>query len=248
MIIIIVFFSNADNIMSPSMAMEMNSKTNVTAYRPTPDRHHVRNLWPPVGGGLPGGKPVEPALQDGSAPMLQNPSDYYGQSTSYGQTKPPAARPPMTDPVNVDNDRYYYKSSQVLPNPMAAANAVIAPPAEYSHYYGQQPKYFQHAATAVPNRWIPPSSVPPQPLPYAQTSQLYPPDPTTLFNQVSLWIIPRSRQRYVTYLFCFQPRRGCPSTSFQGGIYTDRHRTSLQLLCPNQQQQQRRRRHRKFIR
>lgn len=194
-----MFCFHADNIMSPSMVMEMNSKTNVTANRPTPNRHHVRNLWPPVGGGLPGGKPVEPCLQGSSAPMLQNPSDYYGQSTSYDQTRAPTARPPMTDPTNVDNDRYYYKSSQVLSNPMAAVNAVIPPPAEYSHYYGQQPKYSQHPAAtiAAANHRFPPSSVPPQPLPYAQTSQLYPPGPTTLFNQVSpaTFDSPRSRQR-----------------------------------------------------
>jgi len=173
--------------MSPSMAMEMNSKANVTNYQSLP-RHHVRNLWPPVGGGLPGGKPVEPALAGSSAPMLQKPPDYYSQSTSYAQSRPVLRQ---TEMANANNYNYYYKSSQVLSNPAVATNVVAAPQTEYSHCYNQQPKYLPlHPETAA-NRWCPP---PPQ-------SHLYPPpspqlfqtnasrfnhqDPTTMFNQVS---------------------------------------------------------------
>lgn len=158
--------------MSPSMEMEMNSRSNVTNYHPSSNRHHVRNLWPPVGGGLPGGKPVEPALGS-SAPLLQKPPDYYSQSTSYVQTRPV---PKVTDAAYENNKNYYYKSSQVRPNPTAAIDVVV-PPAEYSHYYGQEPKYIQHPATAI-NHWYPPPA-------QVQTSQFYIPVPTTMFNEVS---------------------------------------------------------------
>lgn len=152
--------------------MEMNTKSNVTNYHLLPDRHHVRNLWPPVGGGLPGGKPVEPALGS-STPMLQKSPDYYGQSTSYTQHKP-VPRP--TDMANVNSNNYCYKSSQSRPDP--TVNIAVIPPTEYnsnSHYGEQSVKYFQHPVT---NRWCPPA--PPQ----TQTSRLYHQDPTTMFNQV----------------------------------------------------------------
>lgn len=157
--------------MSPNMMLEMNSKSNVPGHHALPSRHHVRNLWPSVGGGLPGGKPIEPAL-GAPTPALHQPSDYYGQSTSYVQTRPV---PGPTDTASVENN-YYYKSSQVQPNPAAVTN--IAYPAgaapEYG-YYHQQPKYFQHPVAT--DHWRPPTQT--------QTSQFYHPDPTTMFNQVS---------------------------------------------------------------
>lgn len=154
------------------MIMEINSKANIPNSYSSPSRHHVRNLWPPVGGGLPGGKPVEPAL-GGSAQTLQKPPDYYGQSTSYVQNKP-VAEP--NDAANVDSNNYYYKSSQARQNSTAATNVVYpAAAVEYGNYY-QQPKYFQRSVTA--DHWRPPSQT-------QQTSQFYHSDPTIMFNQVS---------------------------------------------------------------
>lgn len=159
------------------MVMEMNSKTNVTNYHSSvPNRHHVRNLWPSIGGGLPGGKPVEPALGCATAPMLQKPPDHYGQSsTSYAQDRP-VPRLQMADmAADVNVNSYYYKSSQARSDTdPATANVVAPPPAEYGYYGVQSPpaKYFQHpAATTV----------------HAQqyASQFYHADPTAMFNQVS---------------------------------------------------------------
>lgn len=177
--------------MSPSMTMEMNSKANVTNYQSS-SRHHVRNLWPPVGGGLPGGKPVEPALTGNSTPMVQKLPNHYNQSTSYAQSRP-VSRP--TEMANANNYNYYYKSSQALSNPAMATNVVTAPPTEYSHCYSQQPKYLPLHPEATANRWCQPS-IPPQPLLYPPPSSLSQPfqmhasrfnhqDPTTMFNQVS---------------------------------------------------------------
>lgn len=170
--------------MSPSMTMELSSRNNTSNNHPSLqlNRHHVRNLWPPVGGGLPGGKPIEPALGR-SVPMLQKPTDHFSQSISYAQNK---SIPKQTDEAivinNNNNNSYYYESSQVRCYPMAASSNVIANPEELSHFYTQQPpKYFQHPAEGVTvNRWCPPS-----PMPQTQTSRFYHPDPTTLFNQVS---------------------------------------------------------------
>lgn len=159
--------------MSPSMAMEMNSKVNVTNYQSMPNRHHVRNLWPPVGGGLPGGKPIEPALGS-SSQILQKPLDYYSQSTSNTQNKPV---PRSTDISSNVNDFNYYESSQNSTNPMATTN-VIPTLSEYSQYYSQQPKYFQYPGPTSNNSYPPPS-------PQMQTTQLYHPDPTAMFNQAS---------------------------------------------------------------
>jgi len=173
--------------MSPSMAMEMNSKANVTNYQSS-SRNHVRNLWPPVGGGLPGGKPVEPAIAGSSAPMLQKPpADYYSQSTSYPQNRP---GPRPTEMANANNYNYYYKSSQALSNP---TNVVAPPTIEYSHSYSQQPKYFPLQSEAAVNRWCPqpPQSylyAPPPPSPQSfqkHVSRFNHHDPTTMFNQVN---------------------------------------------------------------
>jgi len=172
--------------MSPSMAMEMNSKANVTNYQSSP-RHHVRNLWPPVGGGLPGGKPVEPAIAGSSASMLKKPpADYYSQSTSYPQNRP---GPRPTEMANANNYNYYYKSSQALSNPI---NVVAPPTIEYSHSYSQQPKYFPLQPEAAVNRWCPPPPqsylyAPPPPPQSFQThaSRFNHQDPTTMFNQVN---------------------------------------------------------------
>lgn len=173
------------------MAMEMNAKVNPTDYQSPPNdrHHHVRNLWPPVGGGLPGGKPVEPALGS-SATVPQMPPDRYGQSTSYGQYKP---RPTAQLPLNVgynnngpnnDNIGYYYKSSQTQPDP--AATAINGPTAEYDRYYGQPApqKDYPSSAVAATNHWCPPP--PPPPAPPHHASQFYRSDPTTMFNQVNL--------------------------------------------------------------
>lgn len=157
--------------------MEMNAKANVTDYHsPVPNQHHVRNLWPPVGGGLPGGKPVAPALGS-AAPTLQKPPDFYGQSsTSYVQDRP-VPRLQMTDAMamaaNVNVNNYYYKSSQARSDVVPTANVVVPHPAEYAHYNVQPPaKYFQHPAAAAV-----------QAQQYA--SQFYHVDPTAMFNQVS---------------------------------------------------------------
>lgn len=159
--------------MSPSMAMEINSKANVINHQSLPNRHHVRNLWPSVGGGLPGGKPIKPTL-GGSTQILQRQSDYYNQSTSYAQNKPV---PGSIDFSNV-NDNNYYKSSQVQTNQWAATNVVI-PSSEYSQYYNQQPKYFQHTVATTNHWYTPPSS-------QMQAAQYYYSDPTTMVNQVIL--------------------------------------------------------------
>jgi len=170
--------------MSPSMAIEMSSKTNTANNRlALSNRHHIRNLWPPVGGGLPGGKPVEPALGS-STPIMQKPTDYFSQSTSYAESKPV---PRQIDEVIVssNSNSCYHESSQARPYPMVASN-LMASPEELSRFYTQQPpKYFQHPAedTTI-NRWYPPP--PPS---QTQTPRFYHPDPTTLFNQVSLVII-----------------------------------------------------------
>lgn len=157
----------------------MNAKANVTNYHSPvlPAGHHVRNLWPSVGGGLPGGKPVEPAPGGATAQMsLQRPPDHsyhaaYGQpSTGYAQDRP-VPRLQMAD-VNVNS--YYYKSSQARSDtvPATTANVVAPPPAEYG-YYGVQPpptKYFQHPAAVQAQHYA---------------SQFYHADPTAMFNQVS---------------------------------------------------------------
>lgn len=184
------YYLVTDNLMSPGMAMEMNTKPNMADYQSSTNRHHVRNLWPPVGGGLPGGKPVEPAVAS-SASVPQRPPDHcYAQSTSYGQYKPT----PTTDlPTNVNynnslNDGYYYKSSQNQPDPVATAiNApTVTPSAEYNRYYGQPApqKYFPSSAVAATNHWCPPK--PPPLNQMHQTSQFYHSDPTTMLKQVSL--------------------------------------------------------------
>lgn len=176
--------------MSPSMAMEINSKANVTNYH-TPPRHHVRNLWPPVGGGLPGGKPVEPTIAGSSAPMLQTPPDYYNQSISYTHSK---QIPRPTETANANNYSYYYKSSQALSDPTVATNVVVAaaaPPTEYSYYYSQQPKFLPPHSEPTVDRWCPPTpqshlypSPPLQPF-HTHESRFNHQDPTTMFNQVS---------------------------------------------------------------
>lgn len=158
------------------MDMEINSKTHMTNYQTLP-RHHVRNLWPPVGGGLPGGKPVEPELAGNSTPMLQKPPDYYNQSTSYAQSR---SVPRPTEMANANNYNYYYKSSQALSNP---TNVIAAPSIDYSHCYSQQPKYLPLHSEATANRWCPP---PPSPQPFqTQASRFNHQDPTTMFNQVN---------------------------------------------------------------
>jgi len=174
------------------MAMEINSRANMTNYQPSP-RHHVRNLWPPVGGGLPGGKPVEPALAGNSTPIQQKPSDYYNQSTSYAQSR---SVPRPTEMANANNYNYYYKSSQALSNP---TNVVAAPPIEYSQCYSQQPKYLPLQPEAAVNRWCPPPpqshlyGLPPSPQPFqTHASRFNHQDPTTMFNQV----------KHVHWLFC----------------------------------------------
>jgi len=165
--------------MSPSMVMEMNSKTNaINNHMSQSNRHHIRNLWPSVGGGLPGGKPIEPAL--GSLPpIIQKPSDYYGQATSYTQTKP-VPRPIDEKNSNNKNLSYYNKSSQPQPNLMTATNVAGSPLEFYSnHYNPQHLNYFQRPVAAVAtNRWCPPLS------PQMQSSRFYHPDPTIMFNQV----------------------------------------------------------------
>lgn len=191
-------WNNIDNFMSPSMTMEMNSKANETNYQSS-SRHHVRNLWPPVGGGLPGGKPVEPALTGNSTPMVQKPPNHYNQSTSYAQSRPVSR---LTEMANANNYNYYYKSSQALSNSAVATNVVTAPPTEYSHCYSQQPKYLPLHPEAAANRWCQ-RSIPPQPLLYPPPSSLSQPfqmhasrfnhqDPTTMFNEgMSQYQLPR---------------------------------------------------------
>lgn len=173
--------------------MEMTGKANATInnYHGRPsetDRRHVRNLWPSVGGGLPGGKPVEPA---GTTGLVRNgggggsgggggQSTSSGGGNSYAQTiVGPATAADAATVAFVDD--YYYKSSQVGP----------IDPSQYAggHYYGglqqQQPVKFFQRPVAVDHGWPPPP--PPLPLPSHSASQFYHrPDPTTLlFDQVS---------------------------------------------------------------
>lgn len=175
--------------------MEMGAKAN---HRRDPlpfdhhhHHHHVRNLWPSIGGGLPGGKPVEPSISAASfSPVLQKPLDYYGQSTSC---------PPDTPvvPANVNNhnnngrNSYEYKSSQVPSDPAAAAavNNAIATTSEYVNNVDYSTKNQLHPPV-IPSdtgRWYP---LPTSPSPLLsqqsfQTSRYYHPDPTTMVNQVS---------------------------------------------------------------
>lgn len=166
------------------MAMEMSSKTNTAAnnHLALSNCHHIRNLWPSVGGGLPGGKPIEPALGS-SAQILQKSTDYFSQSTSYAQNKPVPRKIDEVIVSNINNNSYYHESSQARPYPMVASN-FMASPEDLSHFYTpQSPKYFQHSAEdATVNRWYPPP-----PPPQTQTPRFYHPDPTILFNQVSLF-------------------------------------------------------------
>jgi len=170
------------------MVMEMNAKANATDRRQHEqqqasqhtDRRHVRNLWPSVGGGLPGGKPVEPATAG---------PGHGGQSTSYAQGRP---APKPVDAANVVNVGYYCKSSQV--GPVAAAAQPTT--AEYAggHHYGQhrhqqQPVVKSSQRPAVDCGWLPPPLPPPAIPLYTQqmsAQQFYHSDPTTLFNQVRI--------------------------------------------------------------
>lgn len=167
-------------MMSPTMALEMSSKTNAGSRHPSlSDRRHVRNLWPSVGGGLPGGKPIEPAAPGSLVPVSREPPPgRYGQSTGRGRD-PTTARPTAAE--FVDNS---YKSSQAQPDRVAAADVGHAF-AGYGLHYGQQPsKCLQPPlppASASAGHWCPPPS------PQTQATRTYVhQDPTILFNQVRL--------------------------------------------------------------
>lgn len=183
----------------------------------TMDHHHVRNLWPSVGGGLPGGKPIEPALGD-YPPLLQKPPDYYYQSTSYAPNKAASIAN-----VNYNNSNYYYKSSQVRPS----QTHVAAPPtiaALHGNNSYLRPNPYQSIPTAGNHYW---------PTAETATKQFYHQDPTIMYNQVT-----HAAVRLVVYIILTSMpiSRGCLSTSFLGGIYTDQRRTSPQLLCPPKRQ------------
>lgn len=166
--------------------MEMNADANATDYRSPamPVRHHVRNLWPSVGGGLPGGKPVEPASA-AQTPSLVPPDHSYHAAAAYGQSSAtgyarhkPVPGPPTTGAAAADANSYYYKSSQARSDAVtpATANVVAPPPAGYGHYGVQPPpaRYFQRPAAvpvAAPQHYAP--------------RFYHHPDPTAMFNQVS---------------------------------------------------------------
>lgn len=238
--------------------MEMNNaKANQHRGPPPSDRHHVRNLWPPVGGGLPGGKPIQPTAPVASfTPVMQKqksslPPHYYDESTSYATNK-------SAVPANANNGdngsggicHNIFESSQVRPDPstMAANNAIVPPaaPLEYVNHYDRPPMYIQ-PHPMVPSdsgRWYP-FSIPPPPLlsqPSFETSRYYRPDPTTMVNQVSYrltFYVTSSRTTavvigivfYKLTFFVFHRER--PNISFPSGIYTDQHRTFLQSSCRN---------------